>query len=537
MRCPAFSIVLFAVCESLVGCGLSVPAAELPSTPSLVGREPSRDSAVAPTESLVLRFDQTMRAAEQETFAVVVPFAAEGSCTVDLACEKGACIDNRCQWSRIDAAFVGDFEQPPLTSFRQKLVWPIRSSWDGAHRVLTIAPLVPWPPSSRLELLLGSHLQNDEGVALSAAQRRMAFDTDGPASAAPTVELLSPGQHETDVPVNLRRLVVGFSAQVRWTEANAWLSEADGASVRLEPAGQVAPCAMASCFVFLLPQVLAPLREWRLEISGVRDDKDRALFVGHPLVFATGSQADAAIPQTSAAPRMSRADGCLMIDLDADEPSDLTVEVGDQSVFSLGRTRHRLAIRTVEAKTPAGLITLADLCGNHVKWEIAQDSSSDSVAKLVISEVLADPAGPEPAQEWVELKNTGAIPIDLEGFTLDDRDDGVGITTLPKGILQPGQFALIVGKGFQSGLGGDPPVAPGTLVLQVDGRVGASGLANSGESIVLRDSQGRLVSRFGADLVRLKPANGQSIERISPDACDVQGSWRLHPGGKSSPGR
>ncbi|MEO7327091.1 MAG: hypothetical protein ABI193_00840, partial [Minicystis sp.] len=39
---------------------------------------------------------------------------------------------------------------------------------------------------------------------------------------------------------------------------------------------------------------------------------------------------------------------------------------------------------------------------------------------LVLNEVLANPLGPEPQQEWVELCNDGALPVDLDGYVLAD---------------------------------------------------------------------------------------------------------------------
>lgn len=250
-----------------------------------------------------------------------------------------------------------------------------------------------------------------------------------------------------------------------------------------------------------------------------------------------------ALPAGLSAPRVAFADGCLMVDLDADEPSDLRLRVrasrdpdGAKVLWSVGVTRHRLALELAPGAIEGIGIELLDLAGNRIEWQIAAPASERPPA-VVITEVLANPAGPEPAQEWVELKNISSRPVQLEGWTLDDRDDGVGANVFPHAELSPGQYAVVVGRGFQSGLGADPPVAAGTLLIEVEGTVGAAGLSNAGESLVLRDDRGRLVSRYGADLQRLAPADGQSVERIDPRSCDVVGSWRLNPAGKSSPGQ
>ena len=54
---------------------------------------------------------------------------------------------------------------------------------------------------------------------------------------------------------------------------------------------------------------------------------------------------------------------------------------------------------------------------------------------LVINEVLANPIGPEPHQEWVELYNDGAVAAELADFALCDIG---GEAWLPEAVLEPG---------------------------------------------------------------------------------------------------
>jgi hypothetical protein len=135
------------------------------------------------------------------------------------------------------------------------------------------------------------------------------------------------------------------------------------------------------------------------------------------------------------------------------------------------------------------------------------------LAHIVLNEVLANPLGPEPHQEWVELYNDGAVPGSLDGYTIADIG---GKTLLPEVTLGPGQFALVVNETFE--MVDDVDVTPPDDVLLVRvPTLGKSGLSNGGEPLRLLDKQGFVVSRFPAIP---KPKAGQSLARVVPDAPD-----------------
>jgi len=131
---------------------------------------------------------------------------------------------------------------------------------------------------------------------------------------------------------------------------------------------------------------------------------------------------------------------------------------------------------------------------------------------VVLNEVMANPAGSEPAQEWVELYNDGAEPQNLAGFTLDDSG---GRTPVPDALLPPSAFALIVPDAYVGDDGVDPPPAPAAQLLRVRS-LGQGGLSNEGERLTLRDAAGGIVSVFAA----MKTKNGVSVARAVPDALD-----------------
>ena len=151
-----------------------------------------------------------------------------------------------------------------------------------------------------------------------------------------------------------------------------------------------------------------------------------------------------------------------------------------------------------------------------------------SMPHLVLNEVLANPLGPEPRQEWVEILNDGAMPAELGGHVLIDLG---GETVLPSGTLLPGGFALIVNQAFVEEDGVDPAPEPGSLVVRVP-KLGHGGLSNSGEPLSLLDPSGATISRSP---VGPKTKAGISLSRLTPAAPDAQeGSFVLT---KPSPGR
>ena len=132
---------------------------------------------------------------------------------------------------------------------------------------------------------------------------------------------------------------------------------------------------------------------------------------------------------------------------------------------------------------------------------------------VVINEVLANPVGEEPHQEWVELYNDGLIPAQLGGWQLEDVG---GEATLPDAVLPPGAFALVVNETFDAQSEWDPMPPPHVPLLRVP-ELGKNGLANGGEPMRLRDASGAIVSRFPDEP---KPKAGQSVARTHPKALD-----------------
>lgn len=218
---------------------------------------------------------------------------------------------------------------------------------------------------------------------------------------------------------------------------------------------------------------------------------------------------------------------------------DRVVVTVDRAVFlaiSLGSETHTLALAASEPFAISGLepqttytlsAALVNLSGFQREAEFTLTTRS-AFPRVILNEVLANPKGPEPQQEWVELYNEGRAAADLRGFTLED---GAGSTSLPGGILLPGGYALVVSDAFDPTNASDIAPSSEAQLIRVP-KLGTNGLSNSGELLQLRDASGTVVSSFPA--APLSTA-GVSVGRAHAGS-DGQDVFALHAAPGASPG-
>lgn len=159
--------------------------------------------------------------------------------------------------------------------------------------------------------------------------------------------------------------------------------------------------------------------------------------------------------------------------------------------------------------------------------------TAPSIEPVVINEVLFDPLGAEPQQEFVEIYNLGSDVVDLSGWIIADEGGSDAMT--PSTVLQAGGYAVIVSEGYQPSAGGDPPPAAGALMIRLSGSIGSQGLRNSGESLTLSDASGQVIASAPAPTSPTGP--GISVERSNPYAPDGDpANWLPNSAGSSTPG-
>jgi hypothetical protein len=146
---------------------------------------------------------------------------------------------------------------------------------------------------------------------------------------------------------------------------------------------------------------------------------------------------------------------------------------------------------------------VSDLTDAELPFD-ATFQTSPARERPVLNELLANPLGPEPQSEWIELVNDGARALDLSHFSL--RDSG-GSVSLPGATLAAHELVLLTREDFAPNASDVPP-APGTRLIRLP-TLGTAGLSNSGESIALIDENGSVVSSLPA----LASKAGQSLAR------------------------
>lgn len=234
--------------------------------------------------------------------------------------------------------------------------------------------------------------------------------------------------------------------------------------------------------------------------------------------------------------------------------SFLTALLGSSVSTGAANDAVPLAVRTPLPGSPVIDVGITQLAVDQVGTARPVGSGPDIGAieklpapELIITEIMYDPAGPEPAWEWVELYNFGAKVVDLSGLVLDNGDSvGLASPNILSGIVLPGETAVLYNAsaisavGFRAAWGaGVPlvPVSPWAPLANTGGRVGLW------ESIgaYLNDHQlhTRTFDTVAYDFFNSgfpTPANGESIFLVDlnldnslPSSWDVSSAATLPP--------
>ena len=202
--------------------------------------------------------------------------------------------------------------------------------------------------------------------------------------------------------------------------------------------------------------------------------------------FATGSVPDLS-PPVAAEPVLEREGGCLHLRVFTGEwstvfvglpelghPDPLTMPLLGTALgwgrwtWQLGRQPGTLA---GDGDTASAHVRFEDASGNQTLVRMPVPAPLGPTPAMLIVEILANPAGDEGQQEFVELQNVGAEPVDLAGFALSD---GKGQDVLPAKTVAPGQRVLVVPETFDALGTKDPPPAAGVPLIRVQGRLGGT---------------------------------------------------------------
>jgi hypothetical protein len=463
-----------------------------------------------------------------------------------------------------DTDLVKDLERAPLLAVHRERVIDVKLvlSPDGA----TLVPDATLDADTSYTLAVAGWAQTVHGVRIHEDESPVLFGLHTAADAGGGARVVAswPADGASGVGTNLDAVVVAFDGIVQHGEQGVWLQGPDGLAVPAHvAAGECAAIAPEQAYAYCVrlqadPR-LAPNALYTLVVGAAAVDAHGAPVGPWRAQFRTASGGDPNPPQLVAQtcaideqsvpwidPAMHGsapvAPGCALIDdasisvrLQADEAVAIKLRAGDREATALAPAGSALLRLTGFAPDMAVALELelTDSSDNRALLR-ADVRMAPPLATLTISEVLADPLGPEPQQEFVELWNYGERALDLGGFSLGDRTDTAG-ETLPALGVEGHARVVLVADAFDAGETRDVPPLPGATLVRVGKTLATSGLANGGEPLYLRDALGRRVSAAPATP---RPRAGVCNVRVSSDMRDGQdGSFDYAGSEGCTPGR
>jgi hypothetical protein len=423
---------------------------------------------------------------------------------------------------------LDDLADPPLRAASLAAVIPLSLQADG--QTVRATPQRALEPGQRYALVwTGGELPAWFALRVSSS----------PAAGARLAESW-PGDRDVRVPPNLQRILLRFDGYVVGLGGELALRDAGGASHRLR--SELLPCTElglpeGDCAWLTPDEPLTPGHGYELALEGLHDATGAPLSAQR-LSFTTRAGPDTAPPTLSAIAcaldELALDAGCVLagetgivLRGSVDEPALVTLAAGGVRAarLALGGTFEL----PLQGLAPGVMLTaqlgLADLAGLRSERGLSLQTAY-ALPRLAIDEVRADPLGPEPAQEYVELLNFGSEPVQIIGFSLTDNAFDPGRAVVSSLDVEPGERVLVVGPDFDPHEPSDGAPPAGVRLARL---AGALSLRNEGEALYLRDELGRRI----AESPRLEAAPGQCIGRL------VQGGeveFIPDPAGACTPG-
>jgi hypothetical protein len=376
-------------------------------------------------------------------------------------------------------------------------------------------------------------LQKEQTAAPTPEATSGSLSSPEPDPLAPV--LVEPPPGSVNLPTNLAAIVVRFTEEVQAAGADLPFTlrptAGDGLSL---PLGQAVPCA-GSCYQILSGSALVPSTLYTLEVrpSALQFLDGKPTPGGSAGSFTTGSAADPFAPRIEAF-TVGVAEGCMSAHVAADESvrAEITVTAGDgQALISAGDFATTLDPAERLPDLPAGhaeaVLRIVDRAGNSAVSSSVAVDLPPRLPRLAITEVLANPAGSENTQEFVEIYNAGSEAVALGGLRVADK---AGSDALPEVLLPAYAYAIVVPEAYNVADGNDPAPRDGTVIVRVPGRLAGDGLANAGEPVRLLTADGFVISQYGGWVdVSATAWSGKSVKRTEPDACDGPDAWSKTP--------
>ncbi|KIG15569.1 hypothetical protein DB30_05443 [Enhygromyxa salina] len=489
----------------------------------------------------------------------------DAPCSLTPICDEGSCERGRCQAQSLSSGDRSALERGELDPGQAHVVTLEHELHDDDTRLL-LRPRRPLDAHRRYTLLIGPAVRDRGGAPLvDDYERAVVWQRDlvtaGPGSAGPEPQLVAPAAGSLDVATNLAHVQTKLWPPVPLPQPDARLEleAADGnASIALVDPSACPGWAPGTCLRWRPAQLLAPHTRYRPAGGSLVDRLGRPALLpaaSRETWFGSGAGPDDTPPEAEPIAHLSGP--CLAVWIDAGEPVEAILSVDEQQRRATIPASGYIGLELDAAVLPADLIAwslelrdLADNTSQHHGQLVAGPGFDPSVPRVRITEVLANPSGPEPHAEFVELL-AGPDGADLSGLYLADvspaqlqqawlAGEDLPGDPLPSVALGPSELAIVVASGWTADDAVDPAPPPSTKVLVVDASIGASGLKNVGEPVTLwtTTAHGPTPISTYANWIDTGASahNGRSVI-AGADACDLPDRWRSHPQGRSTPGQ
>jgi hypothetical protein len=356
------------------------------------------------------------------------------------------------------------------------------------------------------------------------------------AATAGAAALVDPMPGASDVPLNLASILVRFPNAVSVPDGTVIIKGGGrAAAASAVVASDCPPSEPGTCLRVPLAELLMPSATYVVSLGdGVVDGAGMPLAAGPIGQFVTAAAADLMSPVITAF-AIDPSGPCVLVSFETDESAAGAVWMrggGMERIVSAGAGATRFSVATSMASFAGGTdvqlgARAVDLAGNTAETAAVSMTVPMGLLPIAITEVQANAAGPEPAQEYVEIRNLGQQAVDIDGLSIEDAK---GADALPPFLLDAGAYALIVPSGFDAASPVDVRPRAGTPLIRLDARIGFDGLANGGEIVRLRTAQGTVISSYGGFVdVSAAKWSGKSVHRVPEDACDQAATWTRLP--------
>lgn len=560
----AFVASLLSLLVGAAACGAWGPGVDLEG-PRIVDaslRRP-RSVEVPVRPELVLHFSEPIDPATLTPGSLaIVPWETVGRCDLAPTCTEGSCERGRCQEDPLTSADLSRLDRGEFAA-TIALGWALGEGPAGPGSALTVWPEEALEPHARYTLALGTAIRDPTGAPLSdeggaRAGWRRDFVTAGPGSSGPEAESLAPAAGEVQVPRNLATVDTRFARPVLEDPmARLELLGSDGVVVPLIDPVRCPGFVEGICLRWRVAGELTRNAVYRPMGGTLRDPEGRAMIPSRAsAAWTTGDAFDVEAPALTGLDVVLRG-RCVHARVHAAEVVRLRLRVGAAASTITGVGALEVAVHVGDDVVPGApieaIIDAEDRAGNRseaARSLVADAAFDPGLPSLAIAEVLANPAGKEPQQEFVELvdlRREGGLRA-ITGLRIVDRPwaeiaaavaggEAIG-AAIPDFATTPGARVVIVGASHDLQATDDPRPPAGALVLRLGGALGSGGLGNAGEPLTLFAVEPAApIAEYGAPL----PSNrgedqGRSVVLVDPGGCDTPSAWAYHPLGSSSPG-